>query len=445
MAAEPPPYGTRLVRLGRRRRVLVSAPNPVFYGHLGIEMLYALSYARLLGVPVCFVRPRTVVNAAVFEVEPEGIRVLRSPLERLLPRLVAAEPVRRWSRRTGNVFRDEAQTELKCYLDGHPGLPKGVRSRLKRSLGGIREGRSALSWSSWSSRSGEGYNRRRLLAEPVPTRLTGRAERRALELAAGVGLDPESRMVTVHVRERGYKLGAEMQDRRPDRWDDSVRNARIETHFPAIDLLVEAGYTVVRIGDSTMTPVERHGVFDLATSPARDPLLELWCTFRSRFLLCAESGPLGTSYLTNTPLLTVNATDPIGTFPVRADGIYLLKTILDRRTGRRLTPSELVSEDRLGHLRNPERNRFVENTSDQILDAVREMLDLLERGTPESPAQARYRELVTAAAAASTHLDYVRKHGPDRGYLGTGRLARTLAETWLASDPGAPDAAVSAR
>ena len=192
----------------------------------------------------------------------------------------------------------------------------------------------------------------------------------------------------------------------------------------------------MRIGDPSMTPVERRGVIDLATSPARDPVLELWCIFRSRFLMCAESGPLGVSYLTNTPLLTVNATDPIGSFPIRPDGIYLLKTILERQTGHRLTPTELLTEDRLRQLRNPARHRFLENTADQILDAVRELLDLLDGGAPETSDQARFRRLVTEAAGAHTHLEYVRKHGPDRGYMGRGRIARTLAETWVAGDEG---------
>ena len=442
-AVEPPPYRTRLVRVGRRR-VLVSAPNPIFYGHLGIEILYSLAYARLLGVPVCFVRPRRVVNEALLEVDTDEVRVLRSALKRLLPRLAAAEPLRRWRVRTANVLRNEAQAALKRYLDGHRRLPKGVRASLKRTRGSIKSGRGTASWSSWSIRSGEAYNRRRLIAKPVVIRLTERSERRAARLAAAFGLGADTPLVSVHVRERGYKLGAEMQDRNPDRWDDSVRNARIETHFAAIDFLVRNGFTVVRVGDPSMAPVERPGVIDLATSPDRDLLLELWCIVHSRFLLCAESGPLGTSYLTNTPLLNVNATDPIGAFPVRADGVYLLKTILDRETGRRLLPSELLSEEHLRHLRNPTRHRFVENTGEQILDAVHEMLELLERGTPESPAQAAYRELVAEAATAHRHLEYIRKHGADRGYIGVGRLARTLAETWVADDPAVVGPGVAA-
>jgi putative glycosyltransferase (TIGR04372 family) len=258
-------------------------------------------------------------------------------------------------------------------------------------------------------------------------------------MAASFGIGPDTRVVTVHARERGFKFGYEMQDKAQAAWDDSVRNARIETHFAAIDFLVERGYTVVRLGDPTMTAVSRPGVVDLATSPERDPLLEMWCLLHSRFIVCGESGPLSVSYLTNTPLLTVNATDPIGTFPIRPDGIYLLKTIVDRASGTPLTASALLTKERLVDLRNPEVHRFVENTPEQILDAVREMLALLDDRTPESPSQTWYRELVTAAAPRFARLPYVRKHGPDEGYMGYGRLARTLADAWFEHDVDASD------
>src|SRR6266542_1768557 len=125
-----------------------------------------------------------------------------------------------------------------------------------------------------------------------------------------------------------------------------------------------------------MLPVERSGLIDLATSSARDPYLEAYCIWKSHFLLCGESGPQGAAYLLNTPLLTVNGTDPISSFPVRADGIYLLKTVIERSTGRRLSLPEYLSEEHLSNLRNPEKFQYVENTPEQILHAVREMLAL---------------------------------------------------------------------
>ena len=45
------------------------------------------------------------------------------------------------------------------------------------------------------------------------------------------------------------------------------------------------GYTVVRLGDPSMTPLSHPGVIDLATSPARTNLLEVYCLLRSAFIV----------------------------------------------------------------------------------------------------------------------------------------------------------------
>ena len=46
----------------------------------------------------------------------------------------------------------------------------------------------------------------------------------------------------------------------------------------------------MRIGDSTMTPLDHPGVLDLAKSTKRTELLELYCLMRSELLLGCESG-----------------------------------------------------------------------------------------------------------------------------------------------------------
>jgi putative glycosyltransferase (TIGR04372 family) len=406
-------------------------------------MLYSLAYARRIGMPVCFLWPDKVANEALLEVDAEDVQILVSRGERLLPialgtaaaRLAA---LRGWGQLVTSTARAEAVSELGRRLRGPREISPVARSLIKEQRGSLKGKRRSAAQGKQARTPDPPvtYNRRRLLVDPVATKLRGDAERRGQELAAGFGLDASSRLVCLHVRERGYKLGAEAQDKGSHAWDDSVRNARIETHMPAVDHLVDRGYTVVRIGDSTMTPVMRDGLIDLATSPAKDKLLELWCLFQSRFIMCGESGPLSVSYLTNTPLLTVNATDPVGTFPTRPDGIFLLKTIIDRATGAPLSPSKLLTEEHLRDLRNPERHQFVENTPTQIVEAVEEMLHLLDRRPPESAGQAWYRELVTEAASRFTHLQYVRKHGSDRGYMGYGRLARSLADRWFEAEVG---------
>ena len=57
------------------------------------------------------------------------------------------------------------------------------------------------------------------------------------------------------------------------------------TPTEAVDDLVQRGYTVIRLGDPSMTPLRHPGVVDLATSPTRTNLLEVYCLLRSDFII----------------------------------------------------------------------------------------------------------------------------------------------------------------
>jgi putative glycosyltransferase (TIGR04372 family) len=260
----------------------------------------------------------------------------------------------------------------------------------------------------------------------LPDRLADRARADAKAL----GILDGSPIVCVHARESGFKQGGkevhEKQRRQGKRRlrDDTVRNASIRTYFPVMRELVARGFIVVRIGDPSMEPVELPGVVDLARHERRSSLLEVSLLLRSQFLIAGESGPAGVSYLTNTPLLQVNATDPIGSYPIRSSGLLLLKHVRERKSGYRLQADELLSEQYLAHLRDTALYEYMDNTPEEISAAVNEMLALLD-GDPDDKAQVAFRsEATRVATAVVPGLWYLRKWQADTGFLGDGRLAR---------------------
>src|SRR5262249_32450036 len=211
--------------------------------------------------------------------------------------------------------------------------------------------------------------------------------------AADVGILEQTRIVTLHVREAGFRS-------RPGRPEDrsvSTRNARIETYNKAIDFLSAQGYLIVRIGDSTMTPLNRSGVLDLAKSKKRTELLELYCLMKSEFLLGCESGLVGVSYLVNLPLLSVNATDPVSSYPIRRDGLYILKRVVDRKSETVLSLADMLKEDYLFNLRNPDRYEYIDNTSEEILEVTKEMVAGLKARPEPNRAQLEYKQLISTA------------------------------------------------
>ena len=154
-------------------------------------------------------------------------------------------------------------------------------------------------------------------------------------------------------------------------------------------------------------------------------------SFRSRFLIAGEAGSSGASYLTNTPLLTVNATDPISSFPVRRHGLFLLKKIRDREAARLLRVDELLTEEYTLNLRNTTRYQYLDNTPEAIAAAVEGMLDDLDHDRPETPDQAAFRQaVIDACVALGPRHAYVRKWGVEEGFLGDGRLGRGTFASW---------------
>jgi putative glycosyltransferase (TIGR04372 family) len=414
------------------RKVLVTRPNGVQYGHLGLEMLMTLAQAKAERAAVFFLPPPVIANEALFALTTDDVQILHPPaLLRAWFRcrwqvkdlaIVGAERLEASS----NSFWHELYRELRRHA-GDERFPVSLRETLRRL-------------SQWAVTIKTGadhdvrrpYYRRRLLRERIATYLPPHLADQARETAAAIGIACGAPIVSVHAREPGYKRGREVPDLKAGKQDDSFRNARIETYFDAIDHLVSQGYTVVRLGDAWMAPVRRPGMIDLATSPQRTSAVEVLVLSMSEFVVCGDSGLHAVSYLTNTPCLTVNATDPYSSYPIRPDGLYILKKVVDLDTGRTLTLRELLSEACFRNLRNPTRYGYRDNTSQEIAEAVVEMQAGLRRGWHESDSQTRCRDLIVEAGTTlGRRIRYVARWGPDSGFIGDGRVAKICADRLL--------------
>ena len=424
-------FGTTTVRLGRRL-VLVARPNDLHYGHLGLEIVMALASAREEGADVYFVRPHTSLGPGLFELESPDVRVLRPApvLHELFRACISWQTLRErmddWCGEMRQQVEREFVRESSRYVSD-PGMPPQVRKRLRGVRGRLR---ASLEDATRGKRRQPPYCKRRLLREPVPVRLKPAAREEAARQAHAHGIAPDAKLVCMHAREAGYKRGGEIHEIKPAAGrDDAVRNARIESYLEAVNELVGRGYTVIRLGDPSMTPVTHPGVVDLATSPARTNLLEVSCLLRSDFIIAGESAFGTLVYLTNTPMLLVNATEPIAAYPIRAPGLFLPKTVMDKRDGRRLTSFDLLGLDYHRQFRDTRRYEYVDNSPEEIRDAMREMLQWVRGNWTESPGQHSYHEAIMSAAAQLWRRSmYVRKWGLHEGFLGDGRIARVALE-----------------
>ena len=412
--------------------MLVAHPNDRQYGHLGLEMGMSLAHARKQGADVCFIRPSTPLGSALFELESPQVRVLRPAIivQELLRTLIScrkvADRVGGWSAELLEQIELAFVREVAPYV-ADPKMPPQVRQRLRQARQRLR---ASLQKAARERRESEPYYKRRLIREPVPVRLPPAASEDAARQARASGIDPGAPIVCIHAREPGYKRGSELHDTKPDSRDDRTRNARIESYVAAADHLVRAGFQVVCLGDPTMTPLQHPGVVDLATSPQRTNLLEVWCLLRCAFIICGESAFGSVIYLTNTPMLLVNATEPFAAYPVRGPGLFVPKMVLDKRDGRRLTTLDLLTLDYHRQFRDTRRYVYADNSPDEIRDAAQEMLEWVNGRWTESAAQRSYHAAAVAAAEKLwLRSAYVRKWGLHEGFLGDGRIAKVALHT----------------
>jgi putative glycosyltransferase (TIGR04372 family) len=422
------------------RQVLIARLNTKVYGHMALEIAMTLALAREMNADVYFDSDKDAVNPALFDLDATGVTVLRPRGFRQLTfrnvlrrRLVESNGRAGWDDYLRTTRLDVAREMARQA--GNTDYPKELRERLRKvskrvGAGPHRSWKKPGKQPTTKSNDHVLYYRRRLLRDPVPVHLRTETAGPTDQAAEALGITRETKVVAIHARSPGFKGGWDIQDVKVGSRDESFRNVRIESYFDAIDYLVGEGYTVVRIGDPSMDPLRRRGVIDLATSFHRTAALEVYVLLRSAFLMVGDSGPHLVSYLTNTPLLMVNATDPVLVYPVRANGLYLLKTVVDLDTGRELQLSELLTDAYYGHLRSPKQYRYRPNTSEEIVTAVEEMVTQLRSPSSESPAQNSYRRTVTTACDSLTNK-FVRKWASDDGFLGDGRAVQFYANRWF--------------
>lgn len=282
--------------------------------------------------------------------------------------------------------------------------------------------------------------RRRVLHEPLPIKLPSELEAKAEATFTERGLPKDKPIVTLHLRDSNLD-----QINHNDLYQRRLLGRRTvtpEDYFLAIDYLHEKGFGVVRIGSPKMAPITHPHLIDLTQAGEDRGLLEVYALFRSEFFICTDAGPEVLSVLTGTPKLITNASHWAFLYPLRKTDICLPKRVFDKETNRFLTANELLSQEYNEHFLNLERYDYVMNADTDILEAVKELEDLLGTGRSMSSSQKDFLQEAQAVAGSYERGEGVvnartrrfLKWGADQGFLGNGRIAQTFLNKMEGSD-----------
>lgn len=162
-----------------------------------------------------------------------------------------------------------------------------------------------------------------------------------------------------------------------------------------------------------------------------------WCVLRSRFFIASDSGPYFLARLANLPCLAVNVLQ-VGFHIARSADRFICKRARDRATGRLLTIAEMLSPEYMTHGLDPERYDQVDNSPEELADAVTDMMAVVDGDSRRSPAQADYDRRIAEFGTSWTQSSRSTSLVVRRNALGT--ISRTFADRYVEAPPaGATD------
>jgi putative glycosyltransferase (TIGR04372 family) len=440
--------------------IIIAKPNPLQFGHLALEIQIAITLAKKYKCMLYILGSRQAINPSLYQLKSKDITIIsqswiRDKIFSFLKKVhdcycfvFLKSPFykevmthRAFLKRIGDFNLNQVKNFISKVRRVYKRIYKRYKNkwyqRFIKKFTGLKQLNRLLSEFSKKlhryvkKQSIQSYYPRKLIINPPEIHIDPVLRNKAESYCEKYfGIKPTDEIVTLHVREAGFKKGRETHDKenKDGRYvrDDNTRNADINNCIPAIKRLIEKGYKVVRIGDASMTPLIQDGVVDVATSEFRQAFIDLYVISISKFVVCSESGPPSVAMLFNIPALLINVTDPVSTFPVQKN-LMLLKKVKEIKTGKIYSPNEMVSIEHLSALRCTKKFEYIENSAYEILEALHEFLEFYEGKSWEpSRRQIKYKKQITKAAMKHTNIKFVKKWGLHDGYLGEGHICKVF-------------------
>ena len=211
-----------------------------------------------------------------------------------------------------------------------------------------------------------------------------------------VGIAPGDPLVILHMREEGYQRDAGVASHARFRTVDPER------FRPAVDWLVQAGYSVVRMGGATSPPFVHlsETVIDLVHDPRAEDFLDIYLMATCTFSLNCQSGPEALPRAFGRPSVNTNLLPTVMSHHLDSD-IFLFKPLYRGDSATPLSYAEQLEfmlPNRLISGPLPDQNWYEEQkfraedcTAEDLLAAVQEMDARLGGGTtPDDGANTRF-------------------------------------------------------
>lgn len=232
---------------------------------------------------------------------------------------------------------------------------------------------------------------------------------------ASWGLKKGDWFVCFNIREPGHYTESNLKQ-------ESLRNADIETYYKSLEEIVRRGGWCIRVGSSKTKPLPKrfkqlNKVIDYPHTEHHSAFMDIFLCASCKFFLGGASGITLVSGLFGVPSVVANLV-PIGVLPPYPKDIAVQKLYYSHKKSRLLSPREIFSTNlSTSHCDQDFIHsgvELVDNTEEEIYEAVLEMFDQLEGKNLNDPISGelnnKFKSMIPEGAWGKNFAGKIGKH-----------------------------------
>ena len=257
---------------------------------------------------------------------------------------------------------------------------------------------------------------------PVNYTFTEKEERLARANLIESGFNPDQPLICFYIRDAAY---AEKYFPRKDQSVARYRDCDLINFEKCMEFLANKGYQVFRMGKygAKSITIKHPRILDYTFSDLRSDFMDFYISSKCHFAVGTDSGAMMLPIFFRKPLLLVNVPAFHGVLRGKCLTLFQFKSFKEIESGADISLLNLLEKNAVVF---ESENEFVnagiklqENSSDEILNAVKEMLHLMDLGMNKELEYQNSQSLLNSSLVS----------------IGSTEVSAKLALSWLQTHP----------
>ena len=230
-------------------------------------------------------------------------------------------------------------------------------------------------------------------------KLNSQENERGYKVLSKFGLTKNDWFVTFHIREKGYRNETIQNNK------ETFRNSNPNNFIEAMKFITKQGGWVIRVGDKSMSNLPKmKNVIDYANENIKSELMDIFLAAKSKFCVGTDSGYFRIPRFFGVPVLLTNTINHLIYYSLKSKDLYLPKLVKRNSDNYIFKFQEVFSQPFTLFHSDDHLKKFdcitVENTSDEITNAVSEMIKKIDHGSDHQENNQKKFKLIAEKSGA---------------------------------------------